>query len=517
MARIPTLSYDRGTLILHPPPRGTTWAEFATWDDRIEKFRLPARCYPTLVERLHQSQTQVIDKASEVQVLSLTVADRRDPYPHQQQALDAWLAGNCQGVVVLPTGSGKSYLAQMAIGASQRSTLIVVPTLDLMHQWYANLEAAFPGAELGLLGGGSRDRTAILIATYDSAAIQAEFLGNRYGLLIFDECHHLPSDFSRVIADYSIAPHRLGLTATPDRSDGRHADLDQLIGPILYRKTAAELSGHALADYEVVQITIQLGPVERQRYSDCIAQRNAFLQQAKISLGSLNGWQRFVQLSGRSAAGRQAMLAHTEAKSIALGTDGKLKVLADRLADHFPERILIFTHDNAMVYRISQAFLIPAITHQTPVKERHQILTRFRDGRYNCLVVANVLDEGVDVPEARIAIFLAGTSSSRQFIQRLGRILRRGDGNKQAILYEVITEDTIEQGSSNRRRNQPYQAKPKSLSSSTKQLRLVPDEDAVPESPNPVLPLWRPGAPPDRMAAETPAIYSPEVDSDTDW
>jgi superfamily II DNA or RNA helicase len=515
MARQPTLTYDRGTLILHPPPRGSAWAEFATWDDRIEKFRIPARCYPRLIQQLGPSS--VVDQASQIASLALTPADRRQPYPHQQEACDAWLAADRQGVVVLPTGSGKSYLAQMAIAATQRSTLIVVPTLDLMHQWYANLEAAFPGAELGLLGGGSRDRTAILIATYDSAAIQAETLGNRYGLLIFDECHHLPSDFSRVIADYSIAPHRLGLTATPDRSDGRHSDLDQLIGPILYRKTAAELSGHALADYEVIQITVQLGPDERQRYNDCIAQRNRFLQQSKISLGSLNGWQRFIQASAQTPGGRQAMLAHQEAKAIALGTNGKLEVLADRLAEHFPDRILIFTHDNKMVYRISQTFLIPAITHQTPVKERHEILTRFRDGRYSTLVVANVLDEGVDVPEARIAIFLAGTGSTRQFIQRLGRILRRGDGNKQAILYEVITEDSLEQGSSNRRHGEPYSAKPqptKPQPTKPGQLSLLPES---PKSPTPVLPLWRPGAPPDRIAAEAPTVYNPDVDQDTDW
>ena len=95
--------------------------------------------------------------------------------------------------------------------ATPRSTLVLVPTLDLMHQWYAHLTAAFPDAEVGLLGGGSKDRTPILVSTYDSAAIHAETLGNRYGLLIFDECHHLPSEFYRVVAEYSLAPYRLGL------------------------------------------------------------------------------------------------------------------------------------------------------------------------------------------------------------------------------------------------------------------------------------------------------------------
>ncbi|WP_170253071.1 DEAD/DEAH box helicase, partial [Vogesella mureinivorans] len=98
----------------------------------------------------------------------------------------------------------------------------------------------------------------ILVATYDSAAIHAETLGNRYALIVFDECHHLPTDFNRVIAEYAIAPYRLGLTATPERTDGKHSDLNTLIGPEIYRKTAEGLAGGALANHEIVQIKVKL-------------------------------------------------------------------------------------------------------------------------------------------------------------------------------------------------------------------------------------------------------------------
>jgi superfamily II DNA or RNA helicase len=157
------------------------------------------------------------------------------------------------------------------------------------------------------------------------------------------------------------------------------------------------------------------------------------------------------------------MLAHREAKAIALGTDGKLRVLSSLLAQHYPERTLIFTADNAMVYRISQEFLIPAITHQTPIKERHDILSRFREGEYRALVASHVLNEGVDVPAASVAIILSGTGSAREYIQRLGRVLRRGtDGEKLAVLYEVVAEDTSEERTSVRRRgleNEPHRRK----------------------------------------------------------
>ncbi|MBD1862888.1 MULTISPECIES: DEAD/DEAH box helicase [Trichocoleus] len=478
MARTPTLSFDRGTLILHPPPKGKAWIEFATWDDRVERFRIPAIHYRELVEALQADGTAFEDQARIFAPLPLVASVEMQPYPHQSEALAAWIEAGRQGVVVLPTAAGKTYLAQMAMQATPRHTLIVVPTLDLMHQWYAHLMAAFPDVEIGLLGGGSRDRTPILVSTYDSAAINAESLGNQYALLIFDECHHLPSDFNRVIAEFAIAPYRLGLTATPERADGRHTDLETLVGPEVYRRTPEELSGTALANHEVVQIKVKLSAQERDRYDELIKTRNQFLQDVNIRLGSMQGWQRFVQASARSQAGRRAMLAHRESKEIALGTEGKLRVLADLLSQHYPERILIFTNDNATVYRISQNFLIPALTHQTPVKERHEILDRFRNGTYKTLVTSHVLNEGVDVPEASVAVILSGTGSQREFIQRLGRVLRRSkEGEKLAMLYEVVAEQTSEENTSDRRRSTtaPTTAKFKPKpAQQPRQLEIVP-------------------------------------------
>jgi superfamily II DNA or RNA helicase len=511
MARIPILTYDRGTLILHPPPRGKDWMDYATWDDRVERFRIPAWHYSDLLRRCHASGTEITDQAKTFRDIELVPRVEMEPYAHQREALEAWQHSQRRGVVVLPTAAGKTYLAQLAMQATQCRTLILVPTLDLMHQWYAHLTAAFPDAEIGLLGGGSRDRTAILISTYDSAAIHAETLGNQYALLVFDECHHLPSDFNRVIAEYAIAPYRLGLTATPERSDGKHADLDTLIGPEVYRKRAEDLAGSALANHEAVQIKVRLSTQERDRYDQLIAQRNAFLQNAKIFLGSVQGWQRFVQASAQSKAGRRAMLAHREARAIAFGTEGKLRVLADLLANHHPDRILVFTDDNATVYRISQEFLLPAITHQTGVKERHEILTQFKQGDYRTLVASRVLNEGVDVPDAKVAIVLSGTGSTREHIQRLGRVLRRGsDPNKVARLYEVIAEDTNEENVSRRRHNQPYKSTKKPAAP---QLELVPPPYAVPPSELPRVaersPTWNP--------APSPSSPTVNPDDDDDW
>src|SRR5262249_41567937 len=153
-------------------------------------------------------------------------------------ALDAWRAHKSRGVVVLPTGAGKTFVATLAIAATKRSTVVVVPTIDLLNQWYDVLAAAFGGA-IGIVGGGYHEPDDITVTTYDSAYLHMERLGNRFGLAIFDECHHVPSPSYSLAARMCISPYRLGLTATPERADGRGAD--DVIGPIVYRKEIDEL------------------------------------------------------------------------------------------------------------------------------------------------------------------------------------------------------------------------------------------------------------------------------------
>ena len=156
--------------------------------------------------------------------------------------------------------------------------------------------------------------------------------------------------------------------------------------------------------------------------------------------------------SAQSPEGRRAFLAYRTQKQIAVASRGKLHVLEGLLRQHARDRVLIFTNDNDTVYLIAQMFLIPALTHQTDLKERREILKRFNAGEYPTVVTSRVLNEGVDIPAANVAVILSGTGSVREHVQRLGRILRRKEG-KRALLYEVVTNDTMEQNVSDRRRD----------------------------------------------------------------
>ena len=456
------LRFDRGTLLLEgveaPPGAVADWFRF---DPRVDAWRAPAYCYDRIIGVLRGGLAS--NRAPRYRRLDLTVELDLAPFAHQREALAGWRDNRGRGLVVLPTGAGKTLVGLLAMAWAGRDSLVLVPTLDLLHQWYALLRAAFPGRELGLLGGGYRELLPLTVATYDSASRLCEQLGNRYGLLVFDEVHHLPSEFYRVIAELSLAPYRLGLSATPERSDGRHRDLDELVGPVVYRREPAELAGEVLAPFQIRSIPVSLSAAERVAYQAALDTRDAFLRAQRIGLGSIQGWNRFVMASARSAEGRRAMQAHREARRIAHATPAKLRALAAILASHPHEKLIVFTEDNATAYEISRQFLLPCMTHQTRIKERQAILEGFRDGIYRALVTSRVLNEGVDMPDAAVGVILSGSGSSREFIQRLGRLLRRREG-KRALLYEVVARDTREEGVMARRREGLGPDKPGTLS-----------------------------------------------------
>jgi superfamily II DNA or RNA helicase len=278
-----------------------------------------------------------------------------------------------------------------------------------------------------------------------------EHLGARFGLVVFDECHHLPGATYRLAAELCLAPYRLGLTATPERADGLEAAFDALIGPVVYTKNILELSGRYLAEYDVERIGIDLDPDERKDYEEERGIYLTFVREQGIRMSSPSGWNDFVIRSSRSVAGRRAMLAYRRQREIAFASRAKLDFAEHLLDRHRADRVLVFTQDNRTAYALSRRLLVPVITHQTKIKERSEILAGFASGDYGAVVTSKVLNEGVDVPEANVAIVISGSGSVREHVQRLGRILRRS-GEKRALLYELVSRGTGETFTSERRR-----------------------------------------------------------------
>lgn len=445
------IEFQGGTLKLggitleHPALSGTS----ARWDAREAAVRLPAIDYAPLVLALRAAGETIDDAARAYEEVPLEPVARQRPFPYQTEAVRAWHEARSRGVVVLPTGAGKTFVATLALASRKRSALVVVPTLDLVSQWLGVLGAAFD-EPVGVVGGGHHEVRRLTITTYDSAHLHMEHLGNRFGLVIFDECHHLPAPAYALAARMCLAPFRLGLTATPERADGK--SYDDLVGPIVFRRDITELAGDYLADYDTVPLEVPLTDEERAAYDEARATYVGFLRRMGIRMQDPSGFGTFLMLASRSEEGRAAHAAYRAQRAIALGAGSKLRMLERLLHQHRADRVIVFTETNAAAYAVSRAFLVPAITHQTKPRERARVLGLFNEGALPFVVTSKVLNEGVNVPEANVAIVLSGSGSIREHVQRLGRVLRKQEG-KRAVLYELVSERTGEERTSERRRN----------------------------------------------------------------
>ena len=445
------IAFEGGSLVIDGLDEGNSLGvPGVKYDHRTRQLRAEAIHYRTIVQFLQTRKIAYLDEARDYKVAKWPMKVEKQAFPHQTEGLKAWVDAGKMGVVVLPTGTGKTHLANLAIHAAERPALVITPTIDLMNQWYDELMLCFQ-AEVGLFGGGYNELRPLTVTTYDSAYQNIDRMGNRFGLLVFDECHHLPGPTYGISAIGSIAPFRLGLTATPERADNAHEQLDKLIGPIVYRREITELRGQFLADYRIETLFADLNPEERHRYETARLQYREFLQSTGIDMRRPGAWGQFLVAAHRSAEGRQAYIAYRDQRALSMAAPAKLMILERLLERHNGDRIIIFTNDNATVYEIARRFLVPVITHQTKTKERREVLLRFNAGSYPIVATSKVLNEGVNVPEANVAIILSGSGSVREHVQRLGRILRKS-GDKEATLYEVITRGTAEEFTSLRRR-----------------------------------------------------------------
>ncbi|WP_136718179.1 DEAD/DEAH box helicase family protein [Halorientalis salina] len=442
-----TLTYDEGTVhITGSVPDGLPGVER---DQRSKSARAPAYRYQDLCRALGERGVAYDDRVFDLPDLDLTSTYELRSY--QRDALDAWRDNDDRGVLELPTGSGKTVIGIEAIERLGTPTLVVVPTIDLLEQWRAELDAEFD-VPVGQFGGGEQRREPITVSTYDSAYLRADEVGDEFGLVLFDEVHHLGGEGYREIARLLAAPARMGLTATFERPDGAHEVVEDLVGPLVYRIDVDELAGDHLAAYDIKRIEVELTPEEREAYERNQETFTDYLAQSNIQLRSGSDYQELVKRSGTDPRAREALLAKQRARDITMEADRKVAELEAILGRHRDDRIIVFTASTDLVYRLSERFLLPAITHETPTAERREILERFRSGEYSRVVTANVLDEGVDVPDANVAVVLSGSGSEREFTQRLGRILRpKADGGR-ALLYEVVSEETAEVRVAERRR-----------------------------------------------------------------
>jgi superfamily II DNA or RNA helicase len=315
-----------------------------------------------------------------------------------------------------------------------------VPTRALIEQWGGEIAARYPG-DVGCYGDGRREVAAVTVATFESAYRHMDQLGNRFDLLIVDEAHHFGSGIRDEALEMSAASARLGLTATPPNGESARR-LAELVGPRVFELAVGDLAGTFLASFDVVTIRVELDAAERMLYAR-FRERFLAVHREYVRMAPHGEWAQFVAFAMRTEIGRAALAAWRASQRLTTYPAAKRRAVATLLARHRASRVLVFTADNATAYAIAREHLVMPLTCDIDRRERQSALAAFQEGRLGALVSARVLNEGIDVPDADVAIVVGGTLGEREHVQRVGRLLRPRAG-KRALVYELVCSGTTE-------------------------------------------------------------------------
>lgn len=445
------IQFDQGTIIAKPESGGRFdlnlkkfFAEsfYWKWDPRICAYRAPAfKLYSFLAEIKSldfQCKQNISSKHSHLIEINVPPLELRH---YQQEALNHWDLQGRRGVVVLPTGAGKTRLALHCIWSTKAKTLVLVPTRVLLHQWREEISTRFK-MSVGILGDGQHQIADITIATFESAIRSAGTIGDKFKFLIIDEAHHFLGGERIEIVEMFCAPYCLSLSATFSYSPEQHGRVISLLGPIVFQLSVEDLKGSVLAPFQKFLILVNLGSVERKIYDNLMTLFHETLGAVKSENIGLHSSELFILL-GRSTKGKRALSSLREARRIISICDEKIKRISELLIRFRDRKILIFTPDTLTTIKISSELLVFPILAETSKAERAIGLELFIEGKIGALVTCRVLNEGFDVPSADMAIVVGGSHGEREHIQRIGRVLRSAPG-KSALIYELVCRDTIE-------------------------------------------------------------------------
>ncbi|CAN5772791.1 DEAD/DEAH box helicase family protein [soil metagenome] len=438
------LTFDRGTLLIDAPDDVAEAVPGALWDPRTRVWRTPAWRAPEAVFALPTAQSPWPDERVTLRSPSL-----RD---YQRDAVAAWILAKRRGVIVLPTGAGKTRTAIAIAAEVARPTAILCPTRALVEQWIVELRAHYDGP-IGRVSDGSATLGPITVLTFESAFRRMDTIGQRFALLIVDEVHHFGTGARAESLECSTAPFRLGLTATPCPAGSR---IDELVGPTVHHVALHSLLGTALANFDLVSLHVALDRSERAAYSVAYG-TFAEARAALIREHAVMEWRTLIAALGRSDAGRRALRGYQRALAIASLPSAK-RDAARRLATiHRREKILVFAGTAEDAYTLGRDLLAPVISAETARDERASILAHFRAGSVRVLASARVLNEGIDVPDASVAIVTGGALGARELKQRIGRVLRPSPDKERATVYELIASGTLDERRANMRRQRLHE------------------------------------------------------------
>ncbi len=327
-----------------------------------------------------------------------------DLRPYQETMLEkAW--DMKAAVLANPSGSGKTVTSIALMEKVDAPTLILVPQRSLIPQWKEEILDKTTATEdmIAEYHGDTKEQGPITIATYHVVAQNQDVFRRDWGLIIFDEVHHIPAKVFRTTANLQSV-RRIGLSASPVREDAKEKDIFTLIGPEIGGDWSLFFEkGHVLKP-EVDIVFVNWADGYRSQYE---------------------------QADG------------IKKNIVASKNPEKHRKLEELMEKHADEKVIVFADWIDQGEELSEKFDIPFVSGEMEHEERDEILQEFRESERKRIIISRVGDEGLDIPDAEVGIVMSGQGGSRrQATQRAGRVMRPfGD----ALMYFIATKGSVEE------------------------------------------------------------------------
>jgi superfamily II DNA or RNA helicase len=351
----------------------------------------------------------VSDLTTSPETFPFSLKPELEPRDYQHEAVNTWDRCNI-GLIVSPSASGKTYMGAMAIAMKGVKTFILVHTKDLIEQWRTNLLQFLDiqRQDIGLYASGKKDvdNKKIIIATYQTLLRNLEVIGNlNVGLVIADECHHVPADTFQKVNGYINSPYKLGLTATPERPDGKEGGIFAFYNKIIYEVRTQDLVNEKYIS-PVVFYTLN---IQDDTVSDALD-----LEGAPFELQKLRS----------------------------LSTKSKLKyeALAElvKKLNQYTLGFIIFADRIEIAKKISSDLNIPFLSSNLSKDKREEIFRKLRGKEITGIVTAKLAGEGVDIPNLDCVIDFVPSKSNVMLLQKIGRTRRRTEEKRIGFYIQFV-------------------------------------------------------------------------------
>lgn len=357
----------------------------------------------------------------------------------QEKAFPLWWAEK-RGIVKVVTGGGKTIFAIHCLTKyleeeRSKSILIVVPSIALLDQWYEVMSQTFDSKDITINGGGEQpeDITKICITTVDSVKNIINKVDAENTLLVVDECHKIGTEKrGEMLTNNWHAT--LGLSATPERDydDNFYIIIKRILGDIIFDYDYIDArEDEVIVNFKLLYGYAAMLPEEEDKYTKFT--KNIQRRAATIGGSNMNDYPLKMLIFNR------ARLVKNSKNRIPYGVELLLK--------HKRESWIVFTENKKQAKEFNKiinkkGFKSGIYNTDLNDEERLHNLTAFKNRELNVLVSCTALDEGFDMPEADGAMILSASSSKRQRIQRMGRVLRITANKENALIVTVYSSKT---------------------------------------------------------------------------